>query len=386
MLRGELIDSADVPGVLRDRWDSLAVARARPFSSPAWMLAWWQHARPPGTVLRIVAVWDGDELAGILPFFAERSRGIIRFRLLASTTSAHVEPLARIGSEPEVAFVAAEVLSTADVRPDVISLHGVSAASPWPTLLQGSLAARGGVWIHRGSGMPAPHLTLEGRTYEEWFTGLSGHRRAELRRRRRRLEERGAVARLVEASDATVAGLREFARLHYQRWDPRGGSGVLDPRIEAMLASAALELVPSLRFRLWSIEVSGRSISSSVFVAAGGGLSYWLGGFDAGWAEYGPAIETVRAALEHAWNVGDRKVDFGPGGQRYKYTFADGEDIVEPIDLVPRTSRYLRARVQLAPEQISSQMMALRHEAFRRLPPGVQQRAKAVRSRLHRRR
>jgi CelD/BcsL family acetyltransferase involved in cellulose biosynthesis len=121
MLRGELIESPDVSGVLRDGWDSLAVACARPFSSPAWMLAWWRHVRPPGAVLRIVAVWDGDELAGILPFFAERSRGVIRFRLLASATSAHVEPLARPGSEREIASVAAEVLSTAGIRPDVIS-------------------------------------------------------------------------------------------------------------------------------------------------------------------------------------------------------------------------------------------------------------------------
>jgi CelD/BcsL family acetyltransferase involved in cellulose biosynthesis len=382
MLRGDLIDRPDVDGVLRDGWDSLAVACARPFSSPAWMLAWWRHVRPAGAALRIVAVWDGDELAGILPFYAERSLGIIRFRLLASTTSAHVEPLARPGSEREIASVAAEVLSTAGIRPDVISLHGVSSASPWPMLLQRSLAARGGASLHRGSGMPAPHLTLEGRTYEEWFASLSGHRRSEFRRRRRRLEERGAVARLVEPPDEMVSGLRAFATLHHQRWDPRGGSGVLDPRVEAMLASAALELAPSLRFRLWSIEVSGRSISSSVFVAAGGALSYWLGGFDAGWAEFGPALETVRAALEHAWAVGDQTVDFGPGGQRYKYTFADGEDIVEPVDLVPRTSRYLRARVQLAPEQISSRVTALRHEAFRRLPPGVQQRAKAVRAQL----
>jgi CelD/BcsL family acetyltransferase involved in cellulose biosynthesis len=382
MLRAELIESPDVAEGLRDRWDSLAVACARPFSSPAWMLAWWRHVRPAGAVLRIVAVWDGDELAGILPFFAERSRGIIRFRLLASTTSAHVEPLARPGSEPEIASAAAQVLSTAADRPDVISLHGMSTASPWPILLHRSFAARGGASLHRGSRMPAPHLSLEGRTYEGWFAGLSRHRRGEFRRRRRRLEERGAVARLVEAPDEMVTGLSAFSTLHHQRWDPRGGSGALDPRIEAMLASAALELVPSSRFRLWSIEVSGRSISSSVFVAAGGELSYWLGGFDEAWAEYGPALETVRAALEHAWAVGDRTVDFGPGGQRYKYTFADGEDIVEPVDLVPRTSRYLRARLQLAPEQISSRAMALRHDAFRRLPPGVQQRAKAFRAQL----
>jgi CelD/BcsL family acetyltransferase involved in cellulose biosynthesis len=382
--RGELIEDPDVPATLKDRWDELAVARGRPFCGPAWTLAWWRNARPRGALLRIVAVWDGDELVGILPFFSDPIRGgLSRYRLLASKTSAHVEPLARAGLEREVATEAARVLSSPGLRPDVVSFPGISAASPWPSLLQASWPDHA-AWLHRGPGMPAPRLTLAGRSYQEWFSGLSRHRRAEFRRRRRRLDEQGAVARLIDTSDGVVAGLKEFAALHYERWSRRGGSGALDPGIEAMLAEVALELVPSLRFRLWSIEVDGRSISSSVFVAAGGEVSYWLGGFDAGWAQYGPAIETVRAALEHAWSVGDRVVDFGPGGQHYKYTFADGQSIVEPVDLVPRTSHHARARIQLAPEHVWTRMRAVRYEAFRNLSPGSQQRLKAVRARIRR--
>jgi CelD/BcsL family acetyltransferase involved in cellulose biosynthesis len=148
-----------------------------------------------------------------------------------------------------------------------------------------------------------------------------------------------------------------------------------------MLAEAALKLTPA-RFRLWSIDINGRPISALLFVAAGGTVSYWLGGFDPRWSAFGPAIETVRAALEHAWTLGDRLMDFGPGGQQYKYIFADGEDAVAQIDLLPRSSRFLRTRVALVPEYAVRRMKVFRHDAVRRLSPGTQQRLKAIRGRL----
>jgi CelD/BcsL family acetyltransferase involved in cellulose biosynthesis len=382
-LRAELIEHADLPQSLRDEWDALSVCRGRPFSAPAWMLSWWNHARPVGADLRIVTLWDGAVLAGILPLFVERARtGVPRYRLLAADTAAHVEPLARPGREREVAAVGVELLSTANPRPNILSLHGLSLASPWPDLIRGSWPDGRAVGIYRGRGMPAPSLTLEGTTYEDWFRALSSHRRSEFRRRRRRLEERGATARLIDTAEEIPRHLEEFAALHYERWKQRGGSGALDKRIEAVLVDAGLELAPKGRFRIWSITAGQKSICSLVFVAAGGDVSYWLGGFDPDWSAYGPAIEAVRAALEHAWAVGDRRVDFGPGGQHYKYTFAKEADIVQSIDLVPHSPGHFRARAALTPEHLSSTMRSIRYETFRRLSPGVQQRLKALRRRL----
>jgi CelD/BcsL family acetyltransferase involved in cellulose biosynthesis len=381
-LRAELLEAEEVASDVRAEWDSLAVARAKPFSSPSWMLPWWRHARPSRAALRIVAVRRGDELIGLLPLIAEPiGRGLIRYRLLASTTAAHVEPLARTGYESDVAEAAADLLAADRLRPDVVSLDGVSTASRWPALL-GRHWSTSGAWVHRGMPMPAPRLSLAGRTYDDWFGSLSRRRRSEFRRRRRRLEERGATVRLARTEEETVAGLGAFADLHYERWRSRGGSRALDRGMEAMLAETAHELLPSDRFRLWSIEVEGRPVSSAIFVGAGGEVSYWLGGFDEQWGAYAPALETVRVALEHAWEAGDRAVDFGPGGQRYKYTFADGEDAVTHVDLVPRTASYRLARARLAPEHAWARTVALRYEAFRRLPPGAQQRLKELRTAL----
>jgi hypothetical protein len=60
----------------------------------------------------------------------------------------------------------------------------------------------------------------------------------------------------------------------------RGGSGVLSRRVERMLEAASVDLVTDLRLRLWTLELSGTTISAQIFLAGGGEVSYWLGGFD----------------------------------------------------------------------------------------------------------
>ena len=56
----------------------------------------------------------------------------------------------------------------------------------------------------------------------------------------------------------------------------------------------------------------------------------------------------VRSALEHAFSVGDQHLDLGPGGQPYKYEFAQSAN---SADCTPgsRGWRSLLARVQLVP-------------------------------------
>ena len=129
-----------------------------------------------------------------------------------------------------------------------------------------------------------------------------------------------------------------------------------------MLADVARTLPPS-RFRLWSTEVAGRTISSHLFLAAGGEVSYWLGGFDEAWAAQQPALQTILAAIGHALEQGDDRLDLGPGAQDYKYRFADGEDVLRTVTVVPRGARYGRVRALLAPDHA-------RRAVASRLPEG----------------
>jgi CelD/BcsL family acetyltransferase involved in cellulose biosynthesis len=376
--RAELIDTAEAAEAVVDEWDALAVLLARPFCSPAWMLAWWRNAASDGSQLRIVLVREGDELLGIAPLYVEGGDGPVRYRLLGSETASQAEPMSRPGAEETVARVVADVLSEATPRPDVIVYKNIRTDSPWPTLLADAWRGKLRPALYRSSPIACPTLTLGEGTYQEWFTTIDSHLRRELRRRRRRLEEEGAVCRLAGSPEAAVDGLRAFASLHYGRWDWRGGSGALDPSIERMLVEVAQRLVKAQRFRLWSIDVNGDTISSQVFIGAGGELAYWLGGFDESWGRYGPSVEAVRAAIEHAWEHGDERVSFGPGGQSYKYSFADGEEMLQSVEILPRTIRYPATLLRLLPARIRSKALLLRHRAFNRLSQGTKQRLKRV--------
>jgi CelD/BcsL family acetyltransferase involved in cellulose biosynthesis len=364
-MRSDLVADPDAIQPWRRAWDELAVDLGRPFSSPAWSLSWWLHAAPARAGLRVVLVWDGDELVAVAPLFVQVRAGLAFYRLLAAPTTARVEPLARPGTEPDAAAAIARRLEAADPFPDAIVFEGIPVGSMWPDLLAHAWPSRRAPRVRRDMSMAAPTLSLGATSYEEWLGSRSGRWRREVRRRRRRLHEKGAEFRLSTTAAEVRSDLPRFAALHYARWSWRGGSSALDRGVESMLVAAAGELEGTDRFRLWTIEVDGKAISSQIFVGAGGELSYWLGGFDDAWAAYGPSTQAVLAAIEHAWKVEDERVDFGAGGQQYKYDFATGGDILEWTTVLPRTTRYPITCVQLLPGQLRRQLLST---ASQRIP------------------
>lgn len=362
MIRGELIADAAQLEEVRGAWDDLAQALGRPYAAPGWMISWWRHAAPAGARLRTAAAWDADELVGLAPLWAQRRAGVEWLRPLAGEVAHRSEPFARPGREAEVAHALAAALAGARPAPHALAFEAVPAGSPWPELLAGAWPGPGRVRREQERSVSAPYVTLTG-GYDEWFAGKSSNFRSQVRRARRKLEAEGARFVRIGDLDAVRAALGDFSRLHHARWDPRGGSGALNPQVEAMLATAAADLAPRGRLCIWAVELGGRSISSHLFVEAGDEVVYWLGGHDDEWAAQRPGLLALVAAIEGAFASGATRVDLGPGEQDYKYRLADGEAVLDWITLrlpgrpaVPRAALALRqARLagkrRLTPEQ-----------------------------------
>jgi CelD/BcsL family acetyltransferase involved in cellulose biosynthesis len=382
MLRTQVLCDLESLGEIHRDWDDLAVELKKPFCCPAWMVSWWRHAAPPDGRLRAIAVWEGAALIGVAPFYAQpRWGGVAEYQLLAGATTARIEPLARRGRERDVASLASRALRRLQPRPTTISLDGIERASRWPALLTTAWPSDSRPLLQREMSMPAPTLSLLGTTFDEWWQRRSSHFRREFRRRRRRLEGQGAVFRLATADEDLERGLKAFASMHYDRWRWRGGSMALNPMMEAMLKDVARELVPHQRFRLWQIEIDQKIVSSQIFVGAGGELSYWLGGFDDAWSAFGPSIQAIVPAIEHAWSLGDERIDFGAGGQSYKYTFADGEDAIHSVTIVPPGPHRVLVRLQRAPARL---LRSARGQALARLSQQNKDRLKTALRRLRR--
>lgn len=369
MARGELIEEEGRLEELRGAWDELAQTLGRPYAAPGWMLAWWRHAAPAGARLGVAAAWDGDELVGLAPLWRERRAGVQWLRPLAAPVSHRSEPLAAPGREGDVAPVMAAALAGARPAPDAVAFEALPAGSPWPGLLAAEWPGPGRARLEREREVTAPHVTLDG-GYDAWLAAKSSNFRSQVRRLRRKLEAQGArFVRITEADDLEPA-LRDFARLHHARWDPRGGSGALTPEVEAMLAAAVADLSPRGRLSIWAVEVDGRAISSHLFVEAGDEMVYWLGGHDDAWGAHKPGLQTLVAAVEDAFARGVARLDLGPGDQEYKYRLADGESSLEWVTLLaPGRSPVPRAA------------LAVRHARIagaRRLTPEQRERVKAL--------
>jgi CelD/BcsL family acetyltransferase involved in cellulose biosynthesis len=368
--------SVEHPGQARavwSQWDGLAVLTSKPYCSPEWMMAWWEHVAPPGALLRITAVFGGEELVGIAPFFVDRGLGgVRRYRLLGAGTCAPVDLLARPGLERAVGAVIARALAEADPSPDVLVLEGVPGGSPWPGLLRDAWPARGRLSLRRQFSQPAPFVDLRAGTYESWLGSKTSIARRKIRQEVKAMQQQGATVRLSRNQEELARDLGAFAELHRARWRKRGGSGVLDARVERMLAAAGSRLIERGRFRLWSMDLDGRTISSHLFVVAGGDAAYWLGGFDERETRIRrPGMMIIRSALEHAFGAGDQRFDLGPGGQPYKYEFAQNANSVDWILLIPRGRRSLLARAQLAP-------LRARILTAQRLSPGAKRMVRRV--------
>lgn len=370
MTTSELIEDAAHLETLANQWDQLAVAAGEPFRSPHWMLPWWEHASPPGAQLRVVAVSDGDTLVGLAPLYREPGRSTVsRYRFLSAPAALRTGPLVRPGREADVMAEFCRVLGPVDPPADLITLDGVSTSEAWPQQMCSDWPGTRPPRLLHDIARPAPWLDLTGSTYEGWLAAKSKNFREQMRRRRRKLDKMGASFRLTEDEADLERDLDSFIRLHHARWKERGGSGVLSNAVERMLPVVARRLLPEGRFRLWTLEVDEQAISSHLFVAAGGELSYWLGGFDEEWSAQQPSLQVLITAIEDAWARDDRRVDLGGGGQAYKYRLADSVEMLEWSYFVPRGPRYARARADLLPTLTKRAVLA-------RIPDGSKDRVK----------
>lgn len=349
----------------RAAWDELATDAAAPFCAPAWMLAWWRRAAPSGAAVLVAVVHAGERLIGVVPLFAVRAAGPRRWSFLGAGTSFRTEPLALAGAERDVACASAHALDEAGARPSVVRFRGVPSSSPWPAAFRDAWAPRRGT-LHADTSRVAPTIDLRARSFDDWLSSRSHKFRKHLRRARRELERAGAAFAQADGTDAVGRAITELARLHHARFAARGGSSVMTPRVERMLHDVAAEL-PASRFRVWTIEIGDRVVSAHLFVAAGGEVSYWLGGFDDGWAGHSPGMVTVLAAVEDAWRRGDARIDLGGGAQDYKARFADGEERLDWTDVVSPGPWSLAARALLVPGM-----------AYRALPERARDRVRAA--------
>jgi CelD/BcsL family acetyltransferase involved in cellulose biosynthesis len=370
----EVIEDLAAAEAFAPAWDELAVACSLPLCAPGWMLAWWRHAAPPASALRVVVVRDGSELLAIAPWFVRRGdSGRVDLRFLGAELSQRVDIICRPGREHETTPALRKTIGAIEPRPDLVAFEAVSIGSLWTRRLAGGASGHIRLDRYRNSAYSAPTVTLPSGAPEAWLAGRSSNFRGQMGRLRRRLEKQGGTVRAIRDPAEVESALSALLTLHASRWEERGASNLARPGVLELLRDAAAALGPD-RLRLWAAEIDGEPISVQLFLAAGAEVKYWNGGWSEEHADVKPSMLTILAALEDSIARGERRLDLGAGTHAYKLRFADSDDVLTWGGVIVRNRRWARTRVELMP-------LVLRYRGkrlIRSLPAPITERLEAA--------
>lgn len=235
-----------------------------PFYRPEWIAAWYE-AFGGGTRMRLVAAWRGDRLRAVLPLVEGwgRVRGI-PVRLLRGAAGVHscrFDVIHGAGDADEAGRAIWEELRRA----------GGFEAIEIPDVPEGGLAERMLGWaaedghpVGRWESMRTPWIPLPGP--EGDFDALLEQQttakfRANLRRRRRRLEERGRLAfRRIDRADPVA--LQAFYDLEAAGWKGRRGTAIArDDATRAFYDRVAEWAAREGGLSLYALELDGLPVA-----------------------------------------------------------------------------------------------------------------------------
>jgi CelD/BcsL family acetyltransferase involved in cellulose biosynthesis len=329
MNRALQVDEIETPAgleALREEWSALweRCPGATPFQAPEWLLPWRQHLGRGR--LWVLALRQGDRLAGLAPFFVERYYGLPlrRVCLLGTGGTDYLDLLLEPGCAEEGARLVLDRLAERRARWEFCDFQQLRPRSP----LLAAPAPTGLDSLTRPQDV-CPVLTLPP-TAAALPQALPPRLRANVRYYRRRLEREGE-ARFETADVGTLDELLEaLFRLHQARWNRRLLPGSFrGARARRFHREAAAGFLARGWLRLHALRFRGTVRAALYCFTAGGRGYYYSGGFQPEMARFSPGTLLTAHALEDAVRAGAGEFDFLRGDEPYKYRWGAGERVNE---------------------------------------------------------
>lgn len=333
----EVIADLGALGDLEGRWRELAERGGNAFVSPEWYRAWCEVYGQGATAAVVVVRRADGSLAGLLPFAIEGARGRRRTRFGGANLGDHFHPLIADDGHGAVVRACAGALFRSGAWGTLV-LDNVEADATWPRELAQAapwrLVARG----YRDAVLP--RIDLAGLdSWDDYLATRSRNARSQLRRYERGLRRNHDVEfRRTESAGTLQADLDTFFRLHYARWQDRGGSSSASERVREFHARFAAAALERGWLRLWFLEVVGEPVSAWYGWSLGGRYSYYLAGFDPAWAQQRVGHVLLAHTIADAISEGASEYDMLLGDEAYKGRFATCERRVQTM-LITRAHR-----------------------------------------------
>jgi CelD/BcsL family acetyltransferase involved in cellulose biosynthesis len=335
----------------REAWQRLlARSAADPlFMSWDWLACWWRHhAAPLGAELRVLALYRGDELCGLAPFYLHRRRhrGGLRARRL--------ELLGNAWRDSDAVFSEyLDVIAAVEARDAVCeALRTWLRENPeWDELLLCNLRAdsvAAGLaracqdlgYLRSAESMTAWSISLP-ESFEAYAAGLSSNTRRKALHQRDKLADSSCEPAARERRAAALSRLEELVA---RRWNR---TTCADAR--ARFHGELLERFGEDVLRLTELRAGSDCVSVMLNLRVAGTEYYLQSGFDVDHARgLSPGYLHLGYAIEAACRDRLRRFDFlaGRGLHRdYKRDFSAQATPLESLHLVRKPSLRMLFRI-----------------------------------------
>lgn len=309
-------------GAIASAWEDLhaRAPAASVFNSLAWQAEWWR-AYGRGRALRILVAERAGAVNGILPLYLDPVRvcgvPVRRARLVGTGGDTYPDDLGPVVEDA----AAAQALARAALRldADVVELADLDPRTGFAEIAAAE-AAKARWRASRERAQRIPYLELPP-TWEAYLGSVSAHRRARVRKSRRRFAAAGEARFRVWDDAATIgAALERLATLHHRRWDAAGEPSASFSTPEYLAFHRAV-MAATLRrgmLRLYCLELDGEAVAMLYAYRFRRGIYVMQAGFDPAQAALRAGQVLLYHAIEHAIGEGNRVFDFLRGEHSYK--------------------------------------------------------------------
>lgn len=289
----------------------------------AWLRCYGKSRVPYAVVTR-----SGDRITGALAFTIEETRifGVpVRVaRLTGNGGDTHPDDLGPVMARGEEGM-ASRALARAllELREfDVLDFNDIDERSIFPAAVaEVAGEAKMRCVVQPAQRLPYVDLPL---SWDAYRSSLSGDRRWQMGRRRRRLAEAFPTRFLVWRERAGLPGIVSLlARFHRARWGA-ASEAFATPTYNALQLDMMEHALAHDWLRLYCLEIAGTIAAILYCYRFRNRIFLVQAGFDVAYARWSPGAVLLGHALEHAIHEGNQRFDFLRGQHAYKEELATG--------------------------------------------------------------
>ena len=323
-----VVTSGEEFSTLRKPWDDLHTSiRGTVYQSFDWLHAWWSTYGDMFR-LRLLTLWDHNQLIAVLPCFIERHdlkiTSVSCLRMLGEhSVLGEYSPMVMPQYEDRVLQLSSRFLASElnEHRCDFIDFHHFSPTSLFMVGLFCKLKQHGISVSFEERSLPRI-MMANPPDWETYLASLSHNQRALLRRRRRAMEKRGARIQVINNLEDPRA-FDDFVALHTAVWSKKGEGGFFQKRqrFERFHREATERLLAKGAARLYFFTQNGQRFAGLLTYAMHDLFSVYLSGRlpDHELARYSPGTVLMSAVFQDAIENGFRTCDLLEGTNDYKF-------------------------------------------------------------------